>query len=502
MKLIEAIEYIKSCGLILESPAFNMMDDEIVGRSAKMTAMSHNKAGRNNVKYDDDQRYNDYQGIKWLDVKKRDNRTLASAIIDGMTDVVLTDIDTHIEDLENKLKFSILSPDVQKKINDDIVASEKNKKKIQDMYNSVSNMDELSKFIDDVLDIEANDVNTILNFLDRYKHGMTTVYRGFSFTDEEYEKLVGNADMRKTSSILQFLNNKTKKFNSFSTNPNTAEEFSKSSRNGNHSFVIAAEVEPNDINFAFTAYLMGRHGTISEYELNINNLKDLKNLRVVTDIDAEIKRLERKLPSVESLQSMIDKSKDINKVFDQCRTTDFGDDIYIGLYNGYSTLIKKNKVLFPLTRSFFENVCKDVILIYDVKGSIKLFNLNTGFMSNKLFIDVLFDSTNTYAIGVVSSTEKYLFNVKTGKPIIKKPLSVISFVNTQGNVFPKDWFMIKLKDVFTIINSNCETVFYGANRYFERIDVNTRKAEIICKLSNGSEKTYICKNNRLIEVYK
>ena len=62
--------------------------------------------------------------------------------------------------------------------------------------------------------------------------------------------------------------------------------------------MIAAEVEPNDINFAFTAYLMGRHGGMEEYELNINNLRQLKNIRIVSDINAECYKFAKKIAFV------------------------------------------------------------------------------------------------------------------------------------------------------------------------------------------------------------
>ena len=46
--------------------------------------------------------------------------------------------------------------------------------------------------------------------------------------------------------------------------------------------LFSAEVDNNDVNWAFTAYLDGRHGSVYESELNINNLKRLKNVKLVS----------------------------------------------------------------------------------------------------------------------------------------------------------------------------------------------------------------------------
>jgi hypothetical protein len=56
-----------------------------------------------------------------------------------------------------------------------------------------------------------------------------------------------------------------------------------------YSIVISAEAEPNDINFAFTAYLYGYFDNKVEVnsELNINNIKELSNFKIERYIKPE-----------------------------------------------------------------------------------------------------------------------------------------------------------------------------------------------------------------------
>lgn len=99
MNLEHALRLLKENNIIVESPDFNMMDQERIGNHAAKTASSNKIAGRDVVQYEDDKRYNDYQGIKWLDVKKRDEDTLLSAIIDGISDAQLTHYDEAIDSI-------------------------------------------------------------------------------------------------------------------------------------------------------------------------------------------------------------------------------------------------------------------------------------------------------------------------------------------------------------------------------------------------------------------
>jgi hypothetical protein len=90
--------------------------------------------------------------------------------------------------------------------------------------------------------------------------------------------------------ILQYVDNTTKEFNSFSVDKSISNNFADIYDESIASLVYSADVDNNDINWAFTAYLFGRHGGIGEQELNVNNLKKLKNVKIESlNIDKAIK---------------------------------------------------------------------------------------------------------------------------------------------------------------------------------------------------------------------
>ena len=66
-----------------ESEKFNDLD---ISRLARQVKQNDGRVNRGIV-YQDDKRYNDYQGEKWLDVRSKDKKTLIAAILDGMSDV-------------------------------------------------------------------------------------------------------------------------------------------------------------------------------------------------------------------------------------------------------------------------------------------------------------------------------------------------------------------------------------------------------------------------------
>lgn len=245
---------LKNNNYLVESKEFNSYDKE---KFSKQIEFNSNRLNNNNMTYQDDKRYNDYQGRKWLTVKSRDDYTLISAIIDGLSDVNTIEGDYEYIDIKSK---------------DDLKQAYYDNSKI---------------------------VEKILNFLHKYMHGTTTVYRGFNFKEEVYNNLVKQNGIKFKNQLLKYLDNTNKEFNSFSISPMISRDFANNWLTNSKCYygipvMIAAEVEPNDINFAFTAYLMGRHGNINEYELNINSLKELKNLRIIQDIDAECKKFAKK----------------------------------------------------------------------------------------------------------------------------------------------------------------------------------------------------------------
>ena len=115
-----------------ESEKFNDFD---ISRLARQVRQNDGRANRGII-YQDDKRYNDYQGEKWLDVRSRDRTTLIAAIIDGMSDVQY-----HYK---GKL------------------------------YKDIKNEDELMA----AYDANKAVVDPILNFLGKYMHGHTTKMTG------------------------------------------------------------------------------------------------------------------------------------------------------------------------------------------------------------------------------------------------------------------------------------------------------------------------------------
>ena len=234
MKLTEAVDILDKAGYLVESPEFSKLDRIRFGSHFDKTKISKGK--RNAMaKFSDPETYNDREGIKWTYVKKRDDLTLKCAIVDGM-------IDTGSSDVK---------------------------------YDDITSEEQIDKIISDN-DFAPGVVKSILEHLHKYMKGTTTVYRGFKRT----WRLADLKDPRKKNALMQELSNTNKEFNSFTTDIDIAEGFA-----GSEGIVIAAEVEPNDIMFAFTAYLMGRHGGIEELELNISNMKSLRNARFLSNTD-------------------------------------------------------------------------------------------------------------------------------------------------------------------------------------------------------------------------
>lgn len=132
----------------------------------------------------------------------------------------------------------------------------------------------------------------LLQFYNRKK--FITVYRSLNITQEQYIRFCKKDRLLvyNPNRIIQFVNNTTRKFNSFSTSEEYAKKFAMITGQHYDDFVIclAGEADVNDINFAFTAYLKGRHSDFeytnefdgsSEHELNINNIKLLRNTRLI-----------------------------------------------------------------------------------------------------------------------------------------------------------------------------------------------------------------------------
>jgi hypothetical protein len=230
---------------INESPEYSLYDADRF-----QTHLDNVNAHKKEVEYsyEDDSLYDDRAGEKWMLNKKRDNATLISAALDGIIDKGL--------DIEPE-KF----------------------KKIKAYYDDIMTIDELyamaGKF--------SSRIRDILEFLNQYKKGYVKVYRGCAIEKNVYDAWVNKSV--KPNILLAYLDNTKKEFNSYSTSYDIAKTFAKSwgneaKKNTHVPIIISGYAEPNDIYWAFTAYLIGRHGTTAENELNIKPLKQLKDMKV------------------------------------------------------------------------------------------------------------------------------------------------------------------------------------------------------------------------------
>ncbi len=239
MKLNEAIKLLQNNDYVVESNEFNPYEQERYGKFAELNKASIAKRTAPTIA----NRPFDASGKKWIYVKKRDTDTLKSAALDGLidSDICMFDVPTPEE------------------------------------YRGLTSKEELDELLQNYPEA-SNAVTKICNFLKQYTKGMTRVYRGLNVTEEDYTKATnGNVLM---NNLIKIYNNKGKEFNSFTTDIDMAYQFAETGNN-DVGIVISADVEPNDINYAMSAYLMGMMCSVREKELNINNLKDLKDLTIL-----------------------------------------------------------------------------------------------------------------------------------------------------------------------------------------------------------------------------
>jgi hypothetical protein len=213
------------------------------GKFATQTAKNREARTKAQTTYEDDRRYNDHEGRLWLNVKQKDKTTIYTAAITGMIDA-------------NRFGMKQVQID---SLND--LATLKN------VFAQYPNSRALAE--------------DIWDFLSQYmSKGTVHVYRGLDLSSKIYYLLaIDRRILYSPERILQYVDNTTKEFNSFSVNKFVSKGFADN-YTSIASLVYSADVDNNDINWAFTAYLFGRHGGTGESELNINNLKKLKNIKI------------------------------------------------------------------------------------------------------------------------------------------------------------------------------------------------------------------------------
>ena len=446
-----------------ESEKFNDLD---INRLARQVRQNDGRANRGIV-YRDDRRYNDYQGEKWLDVRSKDRKTLVAAVLDGMSDVQYHYKGKLYKDIKDE---------------DDLTASYEANKAV---------------------------VDPILNFLGKYMHGHTTVYRGFNFDRNDYLEMKSKYGIKFEHQLLKILNNRGKKFNSFSVSPFVSRDFAEDGY-GDVALIIAADVEPNDIAFAFTAYLLGRHGSVGEYELNINNLKDLHNLRIITDIDKECERFAKYNDTEEELQKRLDSGEPLDSVFNNIKKVKlFNGEIYIcGTVSG-DVAVQDNKIVVPRS--------KDIRVVYDGiyvvtplnKDCHILYNVNTG-KKSKDFDSIVYGNVNEDNKLIIASdgSNKYnLINIETCRPIFNgyaKQISRLPGATWYGykNIWHgAEFYLVKLRDdMFTVVNDDGKCIFKRPPYKFLKIECNPDELTMDCESEQGEKpRRFVIKNNMAVE---
>lgn len=226
------------------------------GQFAVQAAKNREARTKAQTTYEDDKRYNDHEGRLWLNVKQKDKTTIYTAVLTGMID-------------SNRYGMEQIQID---SLND--LAT------LKDVLARVPRARALAE--------------EVWDFLSQYMgKGTVHVYRGLDLSNKIYYLLaMDRRILYSPERILKYVDNTTKEFNSFSVDKSISNNFAKNfDKESIASLLYSADVDNNDINWAFTAYLFGRHGSIGELELNVNNLKKLKNVKIeAINIDKAIEQ--------------------------------------------------------------------------------------------------------------------------------------------------------------------------------------------------------------------
>ena len=469
-----------------ESAEFTSLDMRRLGKQLDMAKKAREgntehidkvKARKAGVIYQDDQRYQDNKGIKWTEVKSRSDMTLISAALDGIIDSMTDDgIPIAKEEAE--------------------------------MYRS-GNEDDF-----DVLRSRHKDtLDEILQFLGKYKTGRIKVYRGYILNQKDYIKYIKSSG-RPTVELLNKIDNRTKEFNSFSVCPMIARGFTADAYNSRTlvPVVISAMVEPNDVYWAFTAYLMGRHRGCGEYELNINNLKQLENMQVIHDIDAECSRYAKQILDVKQIQAKLDATKNPKKVFDKVKPADSFDKAVLDCrLGGFHVFVKNNKMITPFGICISE-IKENIYAIADTEYNEDtsegnhwyIYKEGVGQIGKKYarinrFVKAI-DSENIMVYNEDKSMQ--LVNCVTGKELFNFKAKDIQ--RAPGNIYSREpsvwhaeeYYVVKLpNNKYTVVNKRGACIIRLQLKLFDRIDfdLDTMTFDGITS-NNGNRYTFIVKN--------
>lgn len=461
---------------IFESPDFTPYDKQRLNYHQTNVAQHRPKQ----VDFADPEIYDDKEGIKWLDIRKRDDRTLISAALDGYIDGAKASLKKYNDE---KSKPVIADADTYLNTNDE--------ESLKTLYKKYKNI-----------------VDMVLNFLKKYMHGTTTVYRGFNISEEDYIDLKRKHNIKIERDIVNVLDNRSKEFNSFSVSPFVAIEFANRTYEGKP-IVISADVEPNDINFAFTAYLLGRHRGLGEFELNINNLKELKNVHLVHDYEAEGKRYLNKLEPESELQSRLDSGEAMESVFDSVKLLhEYDGDYYKCLKDCGTIIVKDRNIIVPRCRGV--NYIGDGVFCITKLGveGYMLYNSKTK-RSSDIYSRIYSRAMNPDDKAVIARKDVnscVLLSKVNCQPLIGIDLKAIerlpgaTWYGTKSIWHSVEFYLVTLKNgKKTIVNGMGRAIIRYANIYFDNIKINS--ADKLTFIGKQGDKTinFVVKNGAAIQ---
>ena len=265
MGLDEAVTMLENSGYLLESPEFNAYEEGRLGDNYRKNRENRKALSAKGPESAELKSYDD-MGKKWVYVNKRDRMTLLTAFMDGQLDMGEHLMGYDIGDLVRKYRAAKTEEDIITLWNKYFVTAGAG----EDLH---------GKF------------DAIYAFLASHMKGRTRVYRGLRISSAEYARLAEDPRNRLGKYLVKKFSNTTKPYNSFTTDPRIAARYAMEPLEPRkyydrpddyRSIVISADAEPNDINFAFTAYLYGLYDkdVDENYELNVSNMKELANFRV------------------------------------------------------------------------------------------------------------------------------------------------------------------------------------------------------------------------------
>lgn len=276
--LVEVIESLYESYTLMETP-MNTSEFDKEHLSKHYEENKKSVENRSKDSYVSSRYKTDENGIKWLYTKKRDPFTIYMAALDG------------------KLQFESDSEELRK------------------IYNAIKTPDDLKKAFMGAFKPYYKSCTEIYQVLKQTMKGTTKVYRGLSFTRKAFLEIASSKkDMASSEILAKLIGNKTKKYNSFTTSRSRAKSIADggSTSLGDYYVVLEGDAEPNDINYAFTAFQRGTYDGNNEKEISINNIKSLKNLRI---IDKKLPKMDE-MPDEWSNTKSVEGKGDLRKILE------------------------------------------------------------------------------------------------------------------------------------------------------------------------------------------